>query len=423
MNNKIRKIAIVVLAFIVIVIGSTVSISYANKVKAREVVQLGNKYLSEGKYTEAIIEFEKAIKIDKRNVDGYLGAATAYVNIENIEKAEEVLNLAINNVPKESEIYIELSDIYFNENKIEESVEVLDKGYDKTKDEQIKDKLNLIAEQLEIVVEDNFLLTETVSKVMLIKRLDDGTIIPINANWISSNEEIAKFLDKTVENIALVNEGKEKVNIGYEEETEVIEDIWDILKENNKYSIINGIKAGTVTIISQLGSIEKKIDINIEELIIDKIILKTRETVEQGNNAFIPIAIRVGGEFQYDLLNENVDNYNLKPKNIANYDGNEYYVDFTANISVDTYINLYLSEGKTEYEYEIFLLDKNNNRINKSVEVKIEGGVDLIEKNENKIKISRKSYEDNTLIISVDNISSSLNYIYTIKHHDRYFNQ
>ena len=212
MNNKIRKIAIVVLAFIVIVIGSTVSISYANKVKAREVVQLGNKYLSEGKYTEAIIEFEKAIKIDKRNVDGYLGAATAYVNIENIEKAEEVLNLAINNVPKESELYMELSDIYFNENKIEESVEVLDKGYDKTKDEQIKDKLNLIAEQLEIVVEDNFLLTETVSKVMLIKRLDDGTIIPINANWISSNEEIGKFLDKTVENIALVNEGKEKVN-------------------------------------------------------------------------------------------------------------------------------------------------------------------------------------------------------------------
>ena len=122
-------------------------------------------------------------------------------------------------------------------------------------------------------------------------------------------------------------------------------------------------------------------------------------------------------------MNENVDNYNLKPKNIANYDGNEYYVDFTANITVDTYINVYLNEGKREYEYEIFLLDKNNNRINKSVEVKIEGGVDLIEKNENKIKISRKSYEDNTLIISVDNISSSLNYIYTIKHHDRYFNQ
>ncbi len=56
-----------------------------------ELLSLGQKYLLEGNYEEAIVAFEKAIKIDKKCVDAYLGMADAYVGLDDIDKAKEIL--------------------------------------------------------------------------------------------------------------------------------------------------------------------------------------------------------------------------------------------------------------------------------------------------------------------------------------------
>ena len=71
---------------------------------------LGMKYLNDGNYEEAIIEFEAAIEIDGSKADAYIGLA---------------------------EVYIEQGDL-------QKAIEILEKGYEKTKADAISAKLDEI---------------------------------------------------------------------------------------------------------------------------------------------------------------------------------------------------------------------------------------------------------------------------------------
>ena len=71
---------------------------------------LGMKYLNDGNYEEAIIEFEAAIEIDDMRSDTYIGLA---------------------------EVYIEQGDL-------QKAIEILEKGYEKTKADAISAKLDEI---------------------------------------------------------------------------------------------------------------------------------------------------------------------------------------------------------------------------------------------------------------------------------------
>ena len=68
--NKGKRIELIIgtaiLSIILVVVFSTVVVR-SNTVK--KSVDLGNKYLAEGNYEEAIIAFEKAIKIDSKNTE------------------------------------------------------------------------------------------------------------------------------------------------------------------------------------------------------------------------------------------------------------------------------------------------------------------------------------------------------------------
>ena len=76
----------------------------------QEHYDLGMKYLTDGNYEEAIIEFEVAIEIDESKADAYIGLA---------------------------EVYIEQGDL-------QKAIEILEEGYEKTKDESISAKLEEI---------------------------------------------------------------------------------------------------------------------------------------------------------------------------------------------------------------------------------------------------------------------------------------
>ena len=52
---------------------------------------LGMKYLSDGNYEEAIIEFEAAIEIDEGKADAYIGLAEVYIEQGDLQKAIEIL--------------------------------------------------------------------------------------------------------------------------------------------------------------------------------------------------------------------------------------------------------------------------------------------------------------------------------------------
>lgn len=77
-------------------------------------LDLGNRYLEEQNYEQAIVEFDKAIAIDPMSVDAYLGKADAYIGMDDLQSA----------------------------------LDTLQTGYDLTGDERLKMKLNEINAQL-----------------------------------------------------------------------------------------------------------------------------------------------------------------------------------------------------------------------------------------------------------------------------------
>ena len=61
----------------------------------QEQYDLGVRYLSEGKYEEAIIAFTAAIEIDPKRAEAYLSLADVYLALEDYEEARAVLERAL----------------------------------------------------------------------------------------------------------------------------------------------------------------------------------------------------------------------------------------------------------------------------------------------------------------------------------------
>lgn len=57
----------------------------------QEQYNLGVRYLSDGEYEEAIIAFNAAIEIDPMQADAYLNLANTYIGINNFDAAKEIL--------------------------------------------------------------------------------------------------------------------------------------------------------------------------------------------------------------------------------------------------------------------------------------------------------------------------------------------
>ena len=74
-----------------------------------EQYDLGMKYLSEGKYEEAILAFEAAIKIDTKRATAYIGLSDAYTEMGDTEKAKEILQAGYEAIESE-EIKIKLEE-------------------------------------------------------------------------------------------------------------------------------------------------------------------------------------------------------------------------------------------------------------------------------------------------------------------------
>lgn len=77
----------------------------------KQFMDLGNKYLQEGKYQEAILEFTKAIKIEPRSTGARVGAAKGYIGKNDISNAEKLLREAQGIDPRNEALLLEMIDI------------------------------------------------------------------------------------------------------------------------------------------------------------------------------------------------------------------------------------------------------------------------------------------------------------------------
>lgn len=79
----VRKIGMMFLLMAVLLAGCGKSIEK----QIAEQLELGNKYLTEANYEQAIVAFNKVIKLDEKNTDGYAGLMETYLKNGNIDEA------------------------------------------------------------------------------------------------------------------------------------------------------------------------------------------------------------------------------------------------------------------------------------------------------------------------------------------------
>ena len=114
-KGKIIGIIIMLILIVVFLIGGFVLYKNSDAVRVKKQLDLGEKYLAELDYDQAIVAYEKVIEIEPMNVEAYLGLADAYIGKDDYESA----------------------------------LVVLQKGYDLTGNEEIGNKLDEIKEEIE----------------------------------------------------------------------------------------------------------------------------------------------------------------------------------------------------------------------------------------------------------------------------------
>lgn len=90
-----KKVFIGIIAVILaLVIGTVVAYSsfFSPEAKYEKYLELGQKYLLEENYEEAVVAFARAIEIDPKRVEAYEKIADAYIGLGDEEKALEYLN-------------------------------------------------------------------------------------------------------------------------------------------------------------------------------------------------------------------------------------------------------------------------------------------------------------------------------------------
>lgn len=122
-----KRVILIIASVLVLLIGG--GVSYATNTpsaRADRQLNLGNKYLQEGKYQEAILAFEKVIQIEPKNISARLGLGQAYIATKEFVKAETVLKEVIGIDPNNIQAREDLFKAYLTEGNLDEANAILE---------------------------------------------------------------------------------------------------------------------------------------------------------------------------------------------------------------------------------------------------------------------------------------------------------
>lgn len=124
LKNK-RTVVISIAVGIMALIGAVVFLQGSSGRELKKQLDLGHKFLTELNYESAIVEFEKAIAIDGKCVEAYMGIADAYEALGEATTSEEAISF------------------------YQKGLDILSKGYEVTQDESLGERIKQFEEMLE----------------------------------------------------------------------------------------------------------------------------------------------------------------------------------------------------------------------------------------------------------------------------------
>ena len=151
MNEQKKKskaiIILLLLVFaIVVILGLIIYNTPSNRLSRQ--LDLGEKYLDEQNYEQAVVAFDKAIAIDPMSERAYIGKAGAYVGMGDYEQAAATYTTAVQTISDGNEVwnaaeqfYLDYAQSYIDDGDLESAVDVLKEGDDLLGSDRLKDKV------------------------------------------------------------------------------------------------------------------------------------------------------------------------------------------------------------------------------------------------------------------------------------------
>ena len=257
-NNK-KKIAGIGIISAIIVMLSSIFI-YASVVKPQkysEYIDLGNKYLLEENYEEAILAFEKAIKIDAKSTEARVGAAKAYIGNKELDKAIEILEEA-QELDKTNETLLKEILEILNEIDSDVAYEFLDRFIEEKGENNISSDIKEILE-LSKDIPDGFnanpkpgKYVQPISVKLKLDKMKVGHSYYYTTDGTEPNKEAIKYrgnIDiKETTTIKVIgynknNESSKVITLEYIIDSNIINDVKDLVKESEE--LLNNTSVGT----------------------------------------------------------------------------------------------------------------------------------------------------------------------------------
>ncbi|MCD7785502.1 MAG: tetratricopeptide repeat protein [Oscillospiraceae bacterium] len=184
---------------------------------ATELLDLGEKYLLDLDYEQAIVYFNKVIEVEPKNKSAYLGLAEAYSALGDTEAAVEVLTTALEIFSDDTsttlEVYEKLAEVdssnyvwytepaqmYLSQGDTESAVSLLQKGLENAEStEEIEELLETVAEESE---EDSESIEDD----------EDSTIIEEqDSDNVETDSEEREAAEEATEDESIDNSGMEE---------------------------------------------------------------------------------------------------------------------------------------------------------------------------------------------------------------------
>jgi len=120
-NNKGILIGIIIAVAIALAVGIGFGIYNSPENRLSRQLDLGQKYLEEQNYEQAIVAFNQAIVLEPMSVEAYMGLADAYIGMGDTEAALEALRAGYE-ITQSDEIIVRIQEIE-KANKVEEAEE------------------------------------------------------------------------------------------------------------------------------------------------------------------------------------------------------------------------------------------------------------------------------------------------------------
>ena len=205
--------------------------------KAQEKIDLGQKYLTELNYTEAVASFTEAIELDPENIPAYMGRAEAYIGLKQYDDAKADYTTAIEKTEEQpyqqAEAYIGRAEVNelttANEDALSD-YEAASTALDKVDVEKITDVTEQMLEALKIKVYnacarlsallgryDAAVAGYTKALESLAKLPDDADVLDVKAAKVTSytgraeaNTKLENYADVLPDYDVLIDLGKDK---------------------------------------------------------------------------------------------------------------------------------------------------------------------------------------------------------------------